>query len=246
MEWFDNFFQGISLEMWRRAFTPEMTCSEVDFLMAELAVQAGSEVLDVPCGNGRHSIELARRGLRVTGVDLSTEFMDEARRESAAQGLDVAWHHGDMRELPWVGAFEGAFCWGNSFGYFDDPSSRAFVASIARALRPGARLIVDYGTTAESILPTAMQPRQWMQFDDILMLREARYDAGESRLDTDYTFIRGAERDTRRASYWLETVAELKRKLMGAGLMVESLFSGIDRKAFQLGSPQLIAVARRT
>ena len=70
-----EFFRGVALEMWRRAVSPEQTRAEVDFL--EKVLQAGpqSKLLDVPCGNGRHAVELAKRGYSLTGVDSSEEFL---------------------------------------------------------------------------------------------------------------------------------------------------------------------------
>ena len=57
--WFETFFDGLALDMWRGAITPEITAREVDFLAERLALQPGMSVLDVPCGNGRHARALA-------------------------------------------------------------------------------------------------------------------------------------------------------------------------------------------
>ena len=77
--WQVNFFRGVALEMWRRAVTPEQTSAEADFL--ERVFQAGPQarLLDVPCGNGRHAVELAKRGYSLTGIDSSEEFLADAR-----------------------------------------------------------------------------------------------------------------------------------------------------------------------
>src|SRR6185295_16998228 len=77
--WYESFFHGVTLDLWRRAIPPEQTQAEAEFLIEQLSCSPGSHVLDVPCGNGRLSFELAKRGLRVTGVDISEEFIAEAR-----------------------------------------------------------------------------------------------------------------------------------------------------------------------
>src|SRR5258708_32097278 len=77
--WYENFFHGVSLDLWRKAISPQQTRAEADFLVKALVCHEGSNLLDVPCGNGRLSLELARRGYRVTGVDIAAEFIDEAR-----------------------------------------------------------------------------------------------------------------------------------------------------------------------
>src|SRR6187399_1649394 len=77
--WYESFFHGVTLDLWRRAIPPEQTKAEAEFLSEQLKCTRGSNVLDVPCGNGRLSFELAKRGLGVTGVDISEEFIEEAR-----------------------------------------------------------------------------------------------------------------------------------------------------------------------
>ncbi|HSP61435.1 MAG TPA: methyltransferase domain-containing protein, partial [Pyrinomonadaceae bacterium] len=77
--WYENFFHGVALDLWRKAVPPEQTKTEADFLIKALQCDSGSHLLDVPCGNGRLSLELARRGYRVTGVDIAEEFIEEAR-----------------------------------------------------------------------------------------------------------------------------------------------------------------------
>ena len=62
--WFETFFEGLALDMWRGAMTREQTVREADFLASSLELQPGMSVLDVPCGNGRHAMELAQRGIQ--------------------------------------------------------------------------------------------------------------------------------------------------------------------------------------
>jgi SAM-dependent methyltransferase len=240
-EWFETFFQGPAVELWTRVMTPALTMQEVDFLARTLEVAPHSHILDVACGNGRHAIELARRGCKVTGVDLSDEFLASARAGSAAvNGLE--WVKGDMRDLHVTGPFDGAYCFGNSFGYLDYSGVQALLSALARALKPGAKLVLDTGVTAESILPT-LQPRGWYRAGDILMLSERRYVAEASRLDIDYTFIVSGNMEAHATSSYVLTVMELTRLLDGAGFNVVSLNGGLAGEPFQLGSPRLILSA---
>jgi SAM-dependent methyltransferase len=155
--WQADFFRGVALEMWRRAVSPEQTRAEAGFL--EKALQAGphASLLDVLCGNGRHAVELAKRGYSLTGVDSSEEFLAEAR---LATSLPIRWILGDRCELPWESEFQGAYCFGNSFGYLDYAGARKFLACVAAPLRPGGRFIIETGMAAESILP-ALGKGRW-------------------------------------------------------------------------------------
>ncbi len=239
-KWYETFFSGVALEFWRRAVPPEMTRAEVEFIESALAMPKGGRVLDIPCGNGRHAVELARRGYRVTGVDLAGEFVEEAK----ARCPEAEFVEGDMHAIRYDGEFDGAFCFGNSFGYADYEASCEFLAAVGRALKPGARFAMDTGLAAESILPTRVQQR-WMWLGDILFLSQNRYDAAESRLDIQYTFVRDGKVDVRDASSYIRTLAELRRMLWSAGLESVECFSSLDQKAYELGSARLLLVARK-
>ena len=243
-DWYRSFFSGIALDMWRGVLTPEATEAEASFLETALQLAPDARVLDAPCGNGRHSLALAKRGYAPTGVDLAGEFIEEARGAALAAGLSVEFHMADMRELPEPAGFDGAFCFGNSFGYFDHEGNRAFLAAVAGALRRGARFALDTGLAAESLLP-ALKERFWMPVGDILFLAARRYDPLDSRLDIEYTFIRNGVQETRLAVSRIYTVAEIRRMGEEAGLATVSIHGSFDGAPYQLGSPRLILIAEK-
>src|SRR3954462_12028841 len=98
------------------------------------------EVLDFPCGFGRHSVPLARAGYRVSGVDRSAALLEEARRRTRGGGWPK-WGAADYRELPFADAsFDAALNLFSSLGYLGDEEDTRVLAEIRRVLRPGARL----------------------------------------------------------------------------------------------------------
>ncbi len=238
--WPEKFFRGVALEAWRRAIPTEVTRAEADFLERVLRLPPAARLLDVPCGNGRHAIELARRGYALTGVDLSAEFIAEARASCPA----ARWLQADMRSLHFPAEFDGAYCFGNSFGFLSPAEAASFLASVARALPPGARFVLDTGMAAESILTTLAN--RWHRLGDIFMLSHARYHPSESRLDIDYTFIRGAEVDTRPTSSYVFTAGELCRMHASAGLRPLDLLASTNADPYQLGSPRLLLVSEKS
>ena len=242
VRWYETFFQGIVLDMWRKARPPEQTRLEADFLARTLRLPPGGRVLDVPCGDGRHALELAPRGFAVTGVDLSKEQIEAARKNAAAARLDAEWRQADMRDLPWQSRFDGAYCFGNSFGYIEPAGLDEFVRAVSRALKPGARFVLDSGMTAESILPN-LREREWMQIEDILFLEKNRYHAAEGCLETTYTFVRGGEIQTRTGLHWVYTLREIRSLLANAGLIPGDQFGSLDGAPFRAGSPYVILVA---
>ena len=242
--WYESFFYGIALDLWRGVATPEQTRAEVDFLIKVLGAAPNARVLDVPCGNGRHSLELAARGLKMTGVDLAEEFIEEARNSGRSAGLDIEWVLADMRKLRWDAEFDGAFCFGNSFGYLDHEGTRVFLAALSHALKPGAKFVLEWGTAAESILP-AFPTRRWYEVGNILMLIDNRYDVSQSRIETEYTFVREGKLEKRTSSQAVYTVAEAGRMLQEVGLATLELHGSADPQPFQLGSPRLLLVAQK-
>ena len=241
--WFEEFFSGLALEVWRRAKSPEQTRTEADFLAAVLGADEGGHVLDVPCGDGRLAFELARRGFRTTGVDLSAEIIAEA--EAGQNAGATEWLRGDMRRLDWEHAFDGAYCFGDSFGYFPRGECLAFLASLCRALKPGARFVLDTSLAAESLLP-GLEERSWSTVGDMMMLVDRDYKVAESCLDTEYTFIHNGRKETRRARYWIFTVAEIIGMLKECGLETTSLFGSLEQEPYRFGAPRLLLVAEKS
>jgi SAM-dependent methyltransferase len=238
--WQVEFFRGVALDLWRRVTPPEQTRAEAEFLQKALYAGESSHLLDVPCGNGRHSIDLAKRGHHVTGVDQSEEFIAEAK--AASVSLPARWIIADMRRLPWRAEFDGAFCFGNSFGYLDSESARDFLIAVARTLKPGSRFAIETGMAAESILPGLLKTR-WFKAGDIYMLSENQYHPREGRLDIQYTFIHDGQVETRPSSSYVLTVNEICRMHAEAGLQPVELLGSIDGEAYQLGSPRLIIIS---
>ncbi|MBV9085485.1 MAG: methyltransferase domain-containing protein [Acidobacteriaceae bacterium] len=238
--WFETFFDGLALDIWRNAVTPEQTVREAEFLAERLLLEPGMAVLDVPCGNGRHAIELARRGMRMTGIDLSSGFLEEARKKAP----HIEWVRCDMRKLPWRAQFDAAYCWGNSFGYFDHDNCRQFLHAAALALKPGGRFMLESGTVSESLLPV-MQPERNMRLGDLDFHSRMTYDAVEGRMDITYTFTRGKERETKPVHQWVHSAAEIGRMLRRAGLELVAAFGDPEGAPYRLGSPQFVALAKR-
>ena len=216
-DWWETFFEGVSVSMWLQAVSPEHTAREADNLQRLLGVAPGGELLDVPCGGGRLSLALAERGYRLTAVDWSSEFLAHARTRAGSPG--VAWQQRDMRDLPWHGRFDGAFCVGNSFGYLDDEGNAAFLRAVHEALKPGARFILETPMVLENLLGH-IQDRAWWQVGDVYLLVQNRYDQERSRLEIDYTFVADGRVETRRGSHRAFSYRELVQLIETAGFSV--------------------------
>ncbi|MCX5999203.1 MAG: methyltransferase domain-containing protein [Chloroflexi bacterium] len=123
------------------------TVREVDFLVEELALPRGAAILDVGCGTGRHSIELARRGYALTGVDLSAQMLAQAAESARAAGVQVEWVRSDATSFSLDRRFDAAICLcEGAFGLLgkaDDPISQpeAILHNVCRSLKPQAKAV---------------------------------------------------------------------------------------------------------
>jgi SAM-dependent methyltransferase len=242
-EWWKTFFSGLVVDFWKIALPPERTRAEADFLESQLALSPGARVLDVPCGHGRLAIELAARGCFVTGVDISAELLAVASEDASARGISAtSWRLSDMRDLPWVSAFDAAFCAGSSFGFLGDAGDAEFLGAVSRALVPKGRFVLDASKVLETILPAFRESHE-MEKDGIRFEATNRWDARAGRYENRYTISRDGVTETKLASHRVYSVRELCRMLEGAGFEELSLLGSLTGEEFRLGSPALFVAA---
>jgi SAM-dependent methyltransferase len=235
LTWYTSFFTDLANGFWRGAVQPSQTSAEVDFLVG---LGAGQRVLDAPCGSGRHSIELARRGYAVTGIDISGEAIAHARELAP----DLDWRQGDVAALGSFGVTADlAVCMGNSFGYLDHAGSQRFLRELADA---APVLVLDYGCAAEALLPS-LPGEIRMSAGGVDMVAVNTYDVASARLLIDFTFTDGERTQRSTCVQHVYTAGELTRMLNDAGFSSVELFGDTDGGAFEVGSHRLLAVARR-
>ena len=170
--------------------------------------------------------------------------MDEAKSSSIREGLNVDWHTRDMRDLPWSGEFDGAFCFGNSFGYLDDQANADFLKAISQTLKPGRRFILDAPAVAECILPTFQASRS-IELAGIKVYIEHRYDHEQGRMFNDFTFTRDGVVDKRPSSQRVYTYLELTELLREAGLEPVAACASLTEEPFKLGAQRLLLVSTK-
>jgi len=242
-EWWKTFFSGLIVDFWRAAMPEEVTRDEAEFLAKQLCLSDGSRALDVPCGAGRLAIELAARGCRVTGVDISPEFLDAARDAARDRALEIEWRRSEMRDLPWSSEFDAAYCAGSSFGFLGEEGDAAFLEAVSRTLRPGGRFFADF-KASESLLPNFRESHE-MRIGDIEFRARNRYDPATGTMESFYTITRGDLVENKRALHRIYTCREILRMLGDVGFGDFETCGSIRGEPFRLGSPTLLVVASR-
>jgi len=156
---------------------PEITQAEVDVFTKAGDIKPGHTVLDLCCGQGRHSLELARRGFtNIHGLDYSHLLINTAKERAIAAGLDkvASFQQGDASFIPFSNqTFDVVMCLGNSFGYFHSVNDDVQVLQeIARVLKPGGRLVLDLADG--DFLRSNFQPRSWEWVDSTMFVCRER------------------------------------------------------------------------
>ena len=237
--WWETFFGTDYLKQYEQTTTPQ----EVDGLEKILHLRKGSRVLDLACGAGRHSIELARRGCSVVGFDLSPSLLNEARAAARAAGVPVTFVQGDMRELGYKGTFDAVINMFTSFGYFEDESDdRKVLAGIARALKPRGKLLMERFNRESLAYELPLQG--WRVGEDgSVILQEDTFDPLRGRYETRRIVI---DRDGTRehtGSVRAYTLPELKVMFDAAGLHIHRVLGGLDLSPYRARSRRIVLYA---
>lgn len=246
-EWWQDFFQGPWGDLQARGYPPEKTRAEVDFITSALSLDGEEKVLDVPCGIGRHTVELAVRGFDVVGLDFNGSALELARKAAADSEVSPQFVEQDMRALDWDQEFDAAFSFFSSFGYFEDETDNLDVArGVARALRPGGRFLIDTHVT-ETVFPV-FQSRHWGWFDEShsgRLLEEAQWSIATGRCDSEWTFVEENGIRTSRSSLRIYSYRELCELLRAAGFSDFQGLQTLSDEPFELGARRLSLVARK-
>ena len=199
-------------------------------------------VLDLACGPGRHATALAKKGFRVTGVDLSSFLMRKAR-ERASEEVDIV--REDMRRFARPESFDLAINIFTSFGYFDDRRDDLKVLrNIHTSLRKGAAFVIELmgkECLARHFLSTTSKD---LADGTLLVGRHEIFDDW-TRIRNEWTLIEDGRATTFRFHHTVYSGQELKDRLLEVGFGDVSLFGGLDRSEYGIDAERLVAVARK-
>ncbi len=226
--------------------TPQATQAEAEFVIDAMGLSPGAQVLDVGCGYGRHAMELAARGFHVVGLDMSTPLLVRGGEEAHRRGLTINFIRGDMRELDFDAQFDAAYCLFSTFGYFDDETNKKTASNIARALKPGGRVMFEILNRDYVIadLPT----RVWWEGEGCVVLEEVELNYFSSRIQVNRSVVfddgRQLEQEISVRAYSLHEVGKL---MHSAGFRVLEVSGGYHTRGRFFGnqSRHIIVLAER-
>jgi SAM-dependent methyltransferase len=245
-DWWKEFFEGPFSDLQLAGINEDRAKAEVDQIEKRLELSGVSDILDAPCGTGRHSLELARQGHRVTGVDFNPKVIARAKETANKEGLTAAFRVQDLRQLDDDAKFDAALCAWGSFGYFSEPDNAEHLRRVSRALRPGGRFFLDAHVAETLFHKYRTQDWFWWGEGDqrVRVLEERRFDCDTARMESDWTFQKQGTELTHHISVRIYTYRELRVMLEQAGF---TSFTAADQQGVPLvlGSQRLWLVARK-
>ncbi len=222
--------------------TAESAAPEAEFACAQTGLDARDCALDLCCGTGRHMVHLSRLTAHVAGADYSPALLRRARVVLGGEAILV---RADMRRLPFRSQFDVVFNFFTSFGYFaDEEDNRRAAREMARVLKPGGRLFMDYMNAAHDV-PRLVAHSERDAGGRRIVERRA-YDAVLRRVNKTIEVLRDGYVEARLA----ESVRAYERNelcalLEDAGLRVLQTFGACDGRVFDAGAPRLILLAAK-
>lgn len=244
MEWYRDCFDASYIELDRLRYPPAVNEAQAQGIARLLGMRRRGGWLDACCGYGRHLIPLLCRGFDVTGVDLSGAMLRALEEEARQRGLSATLLQRDIRALPFVRHFDGAYLAGSSFGVFEEPQDDLIaLRSLHRSLKPGGRLLMDQANPGAS-LPVSTPCRNQYQLGSQQVEEEVTRDDDARRIVIRRTLRRGSWTRQWTMSFRIYEADDLLRVVNQAGFADAVLCGDLDGGAYHEASPRLVVVAR--
>jgi len=204
----------------------------------------GPYIIDLCCGFGRITLELARRGFVASGVDITASYLNTAREDAANEGLGIEFIHDDVRSFKRKNAFDAAVNLYNSFGFFENPDDDLlFLKNAYYSLRDGGTLIID--VLGKEIAIRDYSEAEWFERAGFIVLTESMpVDSWGSVWNRWILLKEGASREKVFVQR-LYAASELRSLLHRAGFSAVELYGGWDERSYDQHADTLIAIGRK-
>ena len=216
----------------------------VDGILSLSGSRPGCTVLDSCCGPGRHALEFARRGFRVTGVDITVPYLEAARESAAAEGLAAEFIQADARVFEQPDAFALALNLFTSFGYFATPEEdRLMLSRLHTSLASRGKLVMELAgkeTAARNYIEG-----EWFERDGKTVLTEFTVEGAWEGLRNRWIILDGDKRIDRSWVQRLYAGTELRAVLLEAGFVNVDLYGSFDGEPYGPKARSLVAVATK-
>ncbi|MFW6083556.1 MAG: class I SAM-dependent methyltransferase [Thermoplasmatota archaeon] len=231
-------------EFWKKYPVQKEGTKEIEDIIELLDLNPSMDVLDLCCGYGRHSIELAKRGFNVTGVDLTEHYLEHAKKRAEEEDLDIEFVHDDMREFKRDEEFDVTLNLFTSFGYFEDESENVKVLeNVYESLKPHGKFVLD--VMGKEIIARIFKEKDWKETEDGFVLMERSVERDWTWLKNRRIEIKDGDKTEIEFSHWLYTAKELKEMLEEVGFESVESYGSYDGKPYNENAERLVVIAMK-
>jgi SAM-dependent methyltransferase len=217
---------------------------EITRLISLLNLEPGAKVLDLCCGVGRHSIELAKKGFPVTGVDRTKSYITQAKLKSKQAKLAISFIQADMREFCQPKSFDAVINMFTAFGYFENPNDdKRVVKKVYQSLKPGGSFLLEL--MGKEILARIFLDRNWHEENGILILEERKLAQNWGWIDNRWILIKGNKRTEFKVSHRIYSAVELINLLKDSGFRKVEAFGDLTGAPYDQTAKRLVVVAKK-
>ncbi|MHC4124097.1 MAG: class I SAM-dependent methyltransferase [Planctomycetota bacterium] len=222
----------------------DIAAEEIDRLIKLLDLEKGARILDLCCGIGRHSLELARRGYDVIGVDLNEKYLAKAHKQAESEKLSIEFVRDDMRRFCLLDGFDVVINMFTAFGYFESHAeNKRVLTNIYCSLRQGGKLIMDM--IGKEVLARIYRERDWHEEDGRIFLQECKIQQNWSWADNRWIVLQGSKQKEFRFGHRIYSAVEITSLLKDCGFTSVNIYGDLTGTDYDHNAKRLIAVAQK-
>ena len=244
MDWYKEWFGKEYLLVYPHRNEAEAQ-RQIEFLQTHIKIPKDSKILDLCCGNGRHTVELKKLGYDVVGLDLSEDLLEVARSKASEDGLDLHFVQCDMREIPYENYFDFVVQFFTSFGYFEtDAENQRVLSAISKALKSGGKFMIDY-MNPDCIVKNLVAKDEKQIAEDVSIIQERWIDDSTHRVNKKITLNKNGEKSVFNESVRMYSLQEIIEMLPSEGLRLTEVYGDFDGSEYGSDSPRMILIGEK-
>ena len=241
----NHFFDGYYKDIWRHIFPEKTTLAEVDFIFESSKLNTQSHLLDIMCGYGRHSLELAKRGVHVSAIDNLPDYINEIKEKATAQNLDIDCICADVLETQIDKKFDAVICMGNSLQFFNEEDTLRVLTNISDHIKPGGKFYINTWSLTE-IAVKNIKEKSWSRIEDFLLISDCKILFYPTRMEMNTIIITDSgEREEKTGIDYIFSINEIEAMLNKTGFRLKEIYSIPGKKLFTVGEPRAYIVAEK-
>jgi len=253
-EWWKTLFDDKYTQTYVDTSSEKRTATEVDFLLKNLSIKKGTNILDLACGYGRHAIKLSQAKFKVTGLDYSKHLINLAKATAKEKGLSIDFLRGDIRNFSFSKKFDAVICMFTSFGYFTrEEDHEKVIKQVSKALKRNGVFFLDVknpiATTIDfekNISAGNKELRKTETLSNGINLSTSQvFDIHKMRWKINRTWKINGKVKKYYADIRLFTLPELSNLLGHHNLRIEKVWGNFNGSPLSYNSPRIIVLARK-